>query len=250
MEYEPVMTLYKNIYGKIIKVTHVKTNQPYVYKIIYNHHGLSYEAVKESILLQQLNHPHIIKLYQCHYELKKTTLLLEYADMDLKYYMNNYDNNDNVKNIKNITLQICLGLKYCHDMNIIHRDIKPQNILVQIKSYGIHVKIADFGLAIQQLLPKNLSLNIVSLWYRAPEILLDFNYDCKIDIWALGCVFYELSTKSVLFPGTPETQLKVILHELHKINKVDKFVKKMLKLNPDKRFTAEQLLEDDYFLNL
>lgn len=144
-----------------------------------------------------------------------------------------------------------MGLRYCHEQYIIHRDLKPQNILVQFKTYGLCIKIADFGLAIEQMIPKPLSFNVVSRWYRAPEIILQKPYDEKIDVWSLGCIFYELVTNKILFEGTEENQLNVILNTLYKIkmsHEEDKFIKKMLKINPLTRSNVDQLVYDDYFL--
>lgn len=244
-QYEIVKLLYKNSYGEILKV--VKSNEPFIFKIVKNYNSLSTEAIKESVLLAKLNHPHIICLYETYYLLQKSIMVLEYADMDLKCYMNAIVPSD--KDIKNIMLQICLGLRHCHEQYIIHRDLKPQNILVQFKSYGLTIKIADFGLAIEQIIPKKLSFNVVSLWYRAPEIILQKDYNDKIDVWSLGCIFYELVTNKVLFAGTEETQLSVILNTLYKIKIKDGFIKKMLKINPSIRSNVENLLYDDYFFN-
>ena len=107
---------------------------------------------------------------------------------------------------------ILQALYYLHKNRIIHRDIKGANILI---SNNGAVKIADFGLArIVQTRGGGYTNRVVTLWYRAPELLLGMSdYDCKIDIWATGCLFAELLTRGqVLFPGN-----NTDLDQLHKI---------------------------------
>lgn len=84
------------------------------------------------------------------------------------------------------------GIKYCHSNRVLHRDMKPQNILIDMKK-GV-VKLADFGLARAFIMPyKNYTHEVVTLWYRAPEILLGAKYySCSVDIWSIGCIFAEL----------------------------------------------------------
>jgi len=84
------------------------------------------------------------------------------------------------------------GIKYCHSNRILHRDLKPQNILIDM-TRGI-VKLADFGLARAFIMPyKCYTHEVVTLWYRAPEILLGAKYyTCSVDIWSIGCIFAEL----------------------------------------------------------
>lgn len=103
------------------------------------------------------------------------------------------------------------GLSFIHSCKILHRDLKPQNILVNLKN---EAKIADFGLArtfSNELRPY--SQEVVTLWYRAPELLIgQAEYSCEIDIWSIGCILFEIITGKVLFKSScPRSQLIVIL---------------------------------------
>ena len=115
-----------------------------------------------------------------------------------------------VATIKSFLYQLCNGIAKCHKHKVLHRDLKPQNLL--INSNGI-LKLADFGLARAFGIPvKNFTHEVVTLWYRAPDILLESkDYNTSVDIWSAGCIFAELVTKKALFPGRNEDdQLKKI----------------------------------------
>jgi len=88
-------------------------------------------------------------------------------------------------------------------MKILHRDLKPQNLLVSKE--GV-LKLADFGLARAFGIPvKNYTNEVVTLWYRAPDILLGSkSYSTSIDIWSIGCIFAEMMMLKPLFPGNSE----------------------------------------------
>ena len=86
-----------------------------------------------------------------------------------------------------------------HSRNVFHRDLEPQNIL--ISEDGKVVKVADFGLG-RTFTSKfyTMSKEIETLWYRAPELLFgNFKYDLGVDVWSIGCIFYELAEGSILF---------------------------------------------------
>jgi serine/threonine protein kinase len=97
-------------------------------------------------------------------------------------------------------IQILKGIHYLHSRTVIHRDIKGANILISSKG---EVKLADFGLA-RLFYPGNERVHytnrVVTLWYRAPELLLGArNYTDTVDMWSVGCVFAEMVTQQVLF---------------------------------------------------
>jgi serine/threonine protein kinase len=100
--------------------------------------------------------------------------------------------------------QILKSVEYMHRDHIVHRDIKGANIL--ISEDGV-AKMADFGLA-NRLIPqegKHYTTKVVTLWYRAPELLLGIQqYDERMDMWSVGCVFAEMFMNKVLFQGSPE----------------------------------------------
>lgn len=99
--------------------------------------------------------------------------------------------------------QMLDAIAFCHVHRILHRDLKPQNLLVN--SSG-HIKLGDFGLARNFNLPmRGYTHEVITLWYRAPEILLGSKfYATGVDIWSLGCIFAEMMTREPLFPGDSE----------------------------------------------
>jgi cyclin-dependent kinase 12/13 len=105
--------------------------------------------------------------------------------------------------------QVFRGLHYCHQNGILHRDIKPSNILLNTNG---EVKLADFGLSRPFAGQRNYTNRVVTLWYRAPELLLGSQrYGPGIDMWSAGCIMGELLLNSPLFPGPNEPdELKLI----------------------------------------
>ncbi len=119
-----------------------------------------------------------------------------------------------VSQIKCIMHQLLEALAYLHANGIMHRDIKGANILMNNKG---EVKLADFGLG-RQLDPRpvpHYTNRVVTLWYRAPELLLGANqYGTAIDIWSVGCFFFELLTLKPLFPGDKEPKVVDLIYQI------------------------------------
>lgn len=111
-------------------------------------------------------------------------------------------------------VQLLRGLKYLHSANILHRDLKPGNLLINA---NCDLKICDFGLArTSNVKGQFMTEYVVTRWYRAPELLLCCdNYGTSIDVWSVGCIFAELLGRKSIFPGTEcLNQLKLIINIL------------------------------------
>jgi serine/threonine protein kinase len=165
--------------------------------------GVPATALREVSLLKELSEcANIVKLLDvihCHSTLY---LVFEFLDQDLKSYVDSSKGLD-AKLIKSYLYQILKGLSFCHSHRILHRDLKLANLLIDRK--GI-LKLADFGLARAFGVPiRAYTHEVVTLWYRAPEILLgQQRYSTPVDMWSVGCIFAELVTKRPLFPGDCE----------------------------------------------
>lgn len=172
--------------------------------------GAPCTAIREVSLLKDLKHANIVTLHDIIHTQKSLTLVFEYLDKDLKQYLDDCGNSIHVHNVKLFLFQLLRGLSYCHRRKVLHRDLKPQNLLINDKG---ELKLADFGLARAKSIPtKTYSNEVVTLWYRPPDILLgSTDYSTHIDMWGVGCIFYEMATGRPLFPGsTVEEELHFI----------------------------------------
>mmetsp|Transcript_30665 Transcript_30665/g.81687 ORF Transcript_30665/g.81687 Transcript_30665/m.81687 type:complete len:265 (-) Transcript_30665:296-1090(-) len=165
--------------------------------------GVPSTAIREIALLKELNHPNVVKLLDVFCSTNKLVLVFEFLENDLKKYMKGLGKQLEPKVIKSFTLQLCEGIEFCHENRILHRDIKPQNLLIDLK---LRLKIADFGLARAYSVPvPKYTHEVVTVWYRPPEILLGCTrYSVPVDIWGVGCIIAEMATGAPLFPGDSE----------------------------------------------
>jgi cell division cycle 2-like len=138
-------------------------------------------------------------------------LVMEFVEHDLKTLLDEMTEPFLPSEIKTLMIQLVAGVEYLHTNWILHRDLKTSNLLLNNRG---ELKIADFGMArYTSSPPPKLTQVVVTLWYRAPELLLGAReYDYEIDIWSIGCIFAELLTNKPLFQGKNEVdQLSKIL---------------------------------------
>merc|ERR1711879_965568 len=175
--------------------------------------GVPCTAIREISLLKELNHPNVVKLYDVIHTEKKLTLVFEYLDQDLKMFMDEAQGEIALPTMKWFLFQLCRGIAYCHQRRVLHRDLKPQNLLINRKG---DLKLADFGLARAFGIPvRSYTHEVVTLWYRAPDVLMGSRqYGTAVDIWSVGCIFAEMATGSPLFPGQNDSDQLCKVFEL------------------------------------
>ncbi|XP_071942710.1 cyclin-dependent kinase 2-like isoform X1 [Antedon mediterranea] len=166
--------------------------------------GVPSTAIREIALLKELNHDNIVRLLDVIHNEKKLYLVFEFLNQDLKKYMDSAPPSGlPLSLVKSYLYQLLQGVACCHSHRVLHRDLKPQNLLIDKNG---SIKLADFGLARAFGLPvRTYTHEVITLWYRAPEILLGSRFYCMpVDIWSLGCIFVEMLTRRALFPGDSE----------------------------------------------
>jgi len=211
-KYEKLQKIGEGTYGDVYKARDKNTNRIVALKKIKLEHteeGVPSTAIREISLLKELNDPTIVSLLDVVNYRRKLWLVFEFLDQDLKKYMDSVPSL-NPSLIRSYLQQMLSGLLYCHAKRIMHRDLKPQNLLID--SNG-HLKLADFGLARAFCVPvRPYTHEVITLWYRAPEILLGSqSYSLPVDIWSTGCIFIEMINKKAFFTGDSE------IDQLHKI---------------------------------
>ena len=169
--------------------------------------GISQSAIREIALNREISHENVVALKEVILEDKSIYMVFDYAEHDFLQLIHHHSQTlrsaISVPVLKSLTFQLLNGLLYLHSCHIIHRNLKPANIL--ITSNGV-VKIGDLGLArltYQPLQPLYTGDKVVvTIWYRAPELLLGAkHYHKAIDLWAVGCVVAELASLRPIFKG-------------------------------------------------
>lgn len=189
-------------------------------KMFFDASGMSVLYLREMTLLRELASKHVVGLLDIvagrsvakkgrgGASRRKSAVLpvylvmelMEFSLGDLIYARARPHQMEGLIGRERIMAQIADGLGYIHERGVVHRDIKPSNILVDARGT---VKISDFG--ISRRISPEMTNNVATLWYRPMEILLGArSYDFGMDIWALGCVFWELTRKEVAFQGEGE----------------------------------------------
>ncbi|KAG0575315.1 hypothetical protein KC19_VG336000 [Ceratodon purpureus] len=221
--YEKLEKVGEGTYGKVYKARDKRSGQLVALKktrLEMEEEGVPSTALREVSLLQMLSQSMYIVRLLCVEHVEKNNkpmlyLVFEYMDTDLKKYIDLHGRGPSgtplpTEVIQSFMYQLCTGLAHCHGHGVMHRDLKPQNLLVDKQTRRL--KIADLGLGRAFTVPmKSYTHEIVTLWYRAPEVLLGAtHYSLPVDIWSVGCIFAELVRKMPLFTG--DSELQQLLH--------------------------------------
>jgi len=203
-KYTKIEKLGEGTYGIVYKAKNRETGEIVALKRIRldsEDEGVPCTAIREISLLKELKHPNIVRLYDVIHTEKKLTLVFEYLDQDLKKYLDECGGEISRQTMKSFLYQLLRGVAFCHEHRVLHRDLKPQNLLINKKG---ELKLADFGLARAFGIPvRSYSHEVVTLWYRAPDVLMGSRkYSTPIDMWSAGCIFAEMATGRPLFPGS------------------------------------------------
>ena len=213
-KYEKLEKIGEGTYGTVFKGKNKETQEIVALKRVRlddDDEGVPSSALREICLLKELKHKNIVRLYDVLHSEKKLTLVFEHCDQDLKKYFDSLNGEIDPDLVKSFMYQLLRGLAFCHSHNVLHRDLKPQNLLINENG---ELKLADFGLARAFGIPvRCYSAEVVTLWYRPPDVLFGAKlYTTSIDMWSAGCIFAELANAGrPLFPGSDvDDQLKRI----------------------------------------
>ena len=263
--YELLNYIGKGGFGRVYKVRHKLSNQFRAMKIIKckadNPHSNSAEILKQINILKTLDHPNIIKIYEFYSTDKYVYIINELCTGGELF--------NKIVEVKHFTestacyimRQLLSAVAYCHDKGVIHRDLKPENILIENSEEKdkefFHIKIIDFGTC-EILKKKKLTEQIGTSFYIAPEVLKD-GYNEKCDLWSCGVILYILLCGSPPFYGKSEKEIfqRILDGSIsfkHKIwskisDEAKNLVIKLLQVDPSKRLSAAEALEDIWFKN-
>jgi cyclin-dependent kinase-like len=215
-KYEVIEVVGEGAYGIVYKCRNKETKE---YVAIKKFKETEDELVKKTMkrelrVLQLLQHDNIVEFKDAFKRKGNLFLVFEYVERNLLELLEAKPTGLEPTLIKSLIYQLCKAVKYLHDLNIIHRDVKPENLLV---SNTNKLKLCDFGFARKVNINKkeNLTDYVATRWYRSPELLITNGYyGPEVDYWAIGCIMGELADGNPLFPGENETD------QLHCIQKV------------------------------
>jgi len=210
--------------------------------------------IREAKTTAMLSHPNIVSIYDMSRDGQRFYMVVEYVDGEsLDRYIASHRENISTKELIRISISIAEALDYAHKHGVLHRDVKPENIM--ISSDGT-VKLMDFGLARSFDSPRltHAGMIVGTPAYLSPESAIGKESDARSDLYSLGCVMYQMATGSPPFTG--KDSLKLIYSHIHDVpqppsrvnqnipQSVETVIMKLLRKNPDERFQdALKLIE-------
>jgi len=205
--YEHLKIVEAGAYGTVRKARNRMTGEIVAIKQLHvDEHlseGIPAYVIRDVSFLRSLEHPNVVKMIDMHISgVQDYNLIFEYLESDLYRVLKNNRMTGvqmHMEHVLRYSHQLLSGLQACHARLILHRDLKPQNLLIGRDG----LKIGDFGLARTFALPlRPYTHDVVTLWYRAPEILLGLRqYGTSVDIWSVGCIIAEMAVGLPIFQG-------------------------------------------------
>ncbi|CAM8947635.1 unnamed protein product [Rhodiola kirilowii] len=207
-EFERLNKIDEGTYGVVYRARDKKSGEIVALKKVKmerEREGFPLTSLREINILLSFHHPSIVDVKEVVVgsSLDSIFMVMEYMEHDLKGLMETMKQPYSQSEVKCLMLQLLEGVKYLHNNWVLHRDLKTSNLLLNNRG---ELKICDFGLSRQYGSPlKPYTQLVVTLWYRAPELLLGAKqYSTAIDMWSLGCIMAELLSKKPLFDGKTE----------------------------------------------
>ncbi|ESO00628.1 hypothetical protein HELRODRAFT_131017, partial [Helobdella robusta] len=251
--YHMEKTIGKGNFAVVKLATHITTKSKVAIKIIQKTR-LDDECVRKILqeinIMKMLKHPHIIRLYQVMQTEKLIYLVTEYASGGEIFDHIVAHGRMNEKEARKKFKQIVSAVSYCHKMNVVHRDLKAENLLLDS---GLNVKVADFGFSNISKPGELLRTHCGSPPYAAPELFEGKEYDGpKVDIWSLGIVLYVLVVGSLPFDGKTLQELRSsILAGKFRVpffmsTECEKLIRRLLCTDVSKRISMKDIISHEW----
>ena len=242
----------KGAFGEVWKVTHENSKKVYCIKMMTKRDIFEQKLInqinKEIGIMYNINHPYSVKLYNHFEDNEKLYLIMELASNGNLYNFIQNNKNQKIKTkemIKKIIIQVIEIIKYLHSLDIIYRDIKPENILLD-KDYN--VKLCDYGWASYLSKGQFCSAYCGTPEYVSPEVIKKYPYNEKVDIWGIGVLIFELVFGYPPFTSNFNEDRFNNIKE-GKINwpkdlndmELKDLIEKILKVNPKDRISLDEI---------
>lgn len=241
-------------YSNVYLAQHKETGKKYALKAAFKYKkgkDKTKRTYMEIKVLQKLHHKHIVKFFDWFYDDDTIYLVLEHIQgKDITKFFSG--KTVNKENIKKIFTQLVKAVLYIHEKNIIHRDLKLENILID-EDYQI--KLTDFGLCtVKQDEYSFYETKLGTCRYTSPEMLIEDEYNESVDIWSLGVILFKLLTGKYPFDGSTRSKIfkrikhkKIYWSKYYFDKNEESLLRKLLKKDPFNRIEIEDILSHPYF---